>query len=138
MTKILKHIKAKNIDIAKINTDTYCAACCLKKTQVFTISIRDIEYQVDKKARALTNQKSVMPQEYYNFLDVFSKINSVTFFSYQKYNYKIYSKKEQELDYVFLFKMFPKKLNTIKQYLHSYLAKIFLHLIFCQYFLLKN
>ena len=34
--------KAKDIDIARIGMDTYCAACCLKKAQVFALSMRDI------------------------------------------------------------------------------------------------
>lgn len=41
--KTLK-LKAKNIDIAMIGTDVYCAACYLKKTQVFAVSMRNIQY----------------------------------------------------------------------------------------------
>ena len=36
--------KAKNIDIAMISADTYCAACRLKRAQLFAISMRDIQY----------------------------------------------------------------------------------------------
>ena len=36
--------KAKDIDIAIIGTDAYCTACCLKRTQVFAVSRRDIQY----------------------------------------------------------------------------------------------
>ena len=34
--------KVKDIDIAMIGVDIYCAACCLKEGHVFAISIRDI------------------------------------------------------------------------------------------------
>ncbi len=34
--------KAKDINISMISTDTYCAACHLKRAQVFAISMRDI------------------------------------------------------------------------------------------------
>ncbi len=34
--------KAKDIDIAMIGTDAYCAACRLKGAQVFDISMRDL------------------------------------------------------------------------------------------------
>ena len=36
--------KAKDIDIAMIGVNAYCAACRLKKAQVFTVSMRDIQY----------------------------------------------------------------------------------------------
>ena len=72
--------KAKNTDIAMIGADAYRTAYCLKRAQVFAISIRDIQYQAEKKARAETNPKSVVPQEYHDFLNVFSKKDSNTLF----------------------------------------------------------
>lgn len=36
--------KTKNIDIAIIYANTYYIACYLKKTQIFAISIKDIQY----------------------------------------------------------------------------------------------
>ena len=74
--------KAKDIDIAMIGTDASRAAWCLKETQVFSVSMRDIQYQAEKEARAETNPTSVVTQEYHNFLDVFSKKNSDTLPSY--------------------------------------------------------
>ena len=71
-TKISKP-KAKDIDIAMIGADAYCAAYYLKKAQVFALPMRDIQYQAKKKARAETDLKSILPQEYHDFLDVFSK-----------------------------------------------------------------
>ncbi len=64
---------AKDIDIAMIGANAYYAACCLKKAQVFAISMRDIQYQAKKEARAETNPKSVILQEYHDFLNIFSK-----------------------------------------------------------------
>ena len=63
--------KAKDIDIAMISVDAYCAACFLKRAQVFGISMRDIQYQAKKDARVETNPISIVPQEYHNFLDIF-------------------------------------------------------------------
>lgn len=42
LVTIKSNPKAKDINIAKISADAYCVACHLKKTQVFTISMRDI------------------------------------------------------------------------------------------------
>ena len=36
--------KAKDIDIAMIGSDAYCAACRLKRAQVFAVSMKDISY----------------------------------------------------------------------------------------------
>ena len=34
--------KAKDIDIAMIETDDYCRTCCFKRAQVFAVLMRDI------------------------------------------------------------------------------------------------
>ena len=94
-TKTLE-FKVFDIDIAMIGTNVYFTACRLKKAQVFAVLIGDIQYQAKKEARAKTNPKSVIPQEYYDFLDVFSKKDLYTFLSYQKYDYKIYLEEEQK------------------------------------------
>ena len=70
--------KAEDINIAMIGADVYYIACCLKKAQVFAVSMRDIQYQAEKEARAKTDSKSIVPQEYHNFLYVFLKKNSDT------------------------------------------------------------
>ncbi len=86
--------KAKDIDIAMIGADAYCATCCLKGVQVFTVSMRDIQYQAEKEARAETDPKSVVPQEYHDFLDVFSKKDSDTLPPHRKYDHKIHLEEE--------------------------------------------
>ena len=88
--------KARDIDITMFGVDTYYVACRLKRAQVFAISMRDIQYQAEKEVRAKTNPKSVRPQEYHDFLDVFSKIDSNTLPPYQKYDHKIYLEDEQK------------------------------------------
>lgn len=47
-----------------------------------------------KKARAKTNLKSVIPQKYHNYLNIFLKKNFATLFPYQKYDNKVYFTKE--------------------------------------------
>ena len=51
--------------------------------------MRDLEYQVKKKARPETDSKSIILEEYINFLDIFSKKDSDTLPSHWKYNHKI-------------------------------------------------
>ena len=119
-------LKAKDIDIAMIGVDTYRAACYLKRAQVFALSIRDIQYQAEKKARAETDPKSVVPQEYHNFLDVFSKKNLDTLPPHQKYDHKIHLEEEQKPGHAPLYKMSPEELDAVKRYLDSHLAKGFI------------
>lgn len=56
--------------------------------------MKDIQYQVKKKARAKTNPRSVISQEYHDFLKIFTKKHSYTLPLYRKYVLKIYLKKE--------------------------------------------
>ena len=109
-----------------IGADAYCAACHLKRAQVFAVSMRDIQYQAEKEARAGTNSKSVVPQEYHDFLDVFSKKNSNTLPPHRKYDHKIYLEKEQKPGHAPLYKMSPEELDAIKRYFDSHLAKRFI------------
>ena len=44
-----------------------------QKAEIFAISMQDIEYQLNKRTKPLTNSKTVLPAEYHDFLDVFSK-----------------------------------------------------------------
>ena len=118
--------KAKDIDIAMIGADAYRAACHLKGAQVFAVSMRDIQYQAEKEARAETDPKSVVPQEYHDFLDVFSKKDSDTLLPHQKYDHKIHLEEEQKPGYAPLYKMSPEELDAVKKYLDSHLAKKFI------------
>ena len=56
--------------------------------------MKDIQYQAEKKARAETNPKSVVPQEYHDFLDVFSKEDSDTLLPHRKYDHTIHLEEE--------------------------------------------
>lgn len=48
------------IEIAMISANIYYIICFFKKAQALAISIRDIQYQVEKKVRAKTNPKSIL------------------------------------------------------------------------------
>ncbi len=102
--------KPKYIHISMISADVYCTACRLKKAQVFV----DIQYQVEKKAKAETDLKSIIPQEYYDFLDIFSKKDSGTLFLYQKYDHKIHLEEEQKPGHIPLYKISLEELNAVK------------------------
>ena len=67
------------------------------KAKIFAISMRDIKYQLNKKTKPLTNPKTVVPEKYHDFLDVFSKDIANTLRPYGKYNHKIELLKDKNL-----------------------------------------
>lgn len=66
-------LKVKDIEIAIICANAYYILCRLKEAQAFALFMRNIQYQVEKEARAKTDLKNVVSQQYSYFLDVFSK-----------------------------------------------------------------
>ncbi len=84
--------------------------------------MRDLEYQTEKEARPETNPRTIVPAEYYDHLNVFSKNNSDTLLPHRKYNHTIILEEEQKYGHTPLYKMSPHKLYAVKRYLDLYLA----------------
>ncbi len=118
--------KAKDIDTAMIGANAYCAAYRLKRNSSVCRIYKRYTISSWKEARAETNSKSVVPQEYHDFLDVFSKKDSNTLPPHRKYDHKIHLEKEQKPGHAILYKMSPKELDAVKRYLDSHLAKRFI------------
>lgn len=49
--------------------------------------MKDIEYQLEKTIKILTDPKTVVPEEYHEYLDVFSKETSDTLSKHLKYDH---------------------------------------------------
>ena len=66
---------SKPLDLAFIGGALFIHLVKSKKqrAKIFAISMRDIEYQLNKGTKPSTNLKTVVPAEYHDFLDVFSK-----------------------------------------------------------------
>ena len=114
------------VDVAMIGADAYRAACKLKGAQVFAVSMRDLEYQVEKEAKSETNPRSIVSEEYHNLLDVFFKKDSDMLPPNRKYDHKIILEEQQKLGHTLLYKMSRQKLDIVKRYLDSHLAKGFI------------
>ena len=93
---------------------------------MFTLLMKNIQYQAKKEARAETNLTNVISQEYHNFLNVFSNKDLNTLPPYQKYDHKIHLEEKQKPGHIPLYKMSPKELDAIKRFFHSHLAKGFI------------
>ncbi len=119
-------LSTKKVDVAMIDADAYRTACRLKKAQIFAVSMKDLEYQAEKEARPETDPRSVVPEEYHDLLDIFSKKYSDTLLPHQKYDYKIILEEEQKYSHALFYKMSPQELDVVKRYLDSHLAKGFI------------
>ena len=95
--------------------------------------MKDIKYQAEKETKAKADQKNIIPQKYYDFLDIFLKKDLDTLLLYQMYNHKIYLEKKQKSGHALLYKMSSKELDTIKRYFNSHLAKRFIQISSASY-----
>ena len=99
-----------------------------KKAEIFAISMQDIEYQLNKGAKPVTDPKTVVPPEYHDFLDVFSKDIFDTLRPYGKYDHKIEllkDKKLSDLGHSALRGMSTPQLKFVKKFLEEHLKKDF-------------
>ena len=100
-----------------------------QKAEIFAISMRDIEYQLNKGTKPPIDLKTVVPAEYHDFLDVFSKDISDTLRPYGKYDHKIELLKDKDLSdlrHNALRGMSVLQLKCVKKFLEEHLKKDFI------------
>ena len=121
----------KPLNLAFIDVALFMHLARLKKqkAEIFAISMQDIEYQLNKETKLPTDPKTVVPEEYHDFLDVFSKDISDTLRLYGKYNHKIKLLKDKELSdlgHSALRIMSTPQLEFMKKFLKEHLKKRFI------------
>ena len=91
--------KTKPLDLAFIGAALFQYLAKQKDVKIFAVSMQDIEnelnailmknieYQLNKTAKAPTDPKTVVLKEYHEFLDVFSKKASDTLSPHSKYDH---------------------------------------------------
>ena len=89
--------------------------------------MKDIKYQLEKTIKILTDPKTVVPEEYHEYLDVFSKETSDTLSKHLKYDHWIqilegYKNHGNSL----LQAMFEPKLQFVKKFVEEHLKKGFI------------
>ena len=100
--KPVPSIEAKLLDLAFIGAALFQYLAKQKDVEIFAVSMRDIEnelnaismkdikYQLNKTAKAPTDPKTIVLEEYHEFLNVFSKETSDTLSPYSKYDHQIH------------------------------------------------
>ena len=79
----------KPLELAMVGAVLFQYLTKRKGVEIFAVSMRDLEYQLNKTEKPVTNPATVVPKCYHDFLDVFSKEASDKVSPHSKYDYKI-------------------------------------------------
>ena len=116
----------KPIDCALIGPAAYKLLTKEKDVQIFAISLRDIDYQLNKECSTPTDPKTKVPEEYHNFLKVFSKAESDELAPHSPYDHRILLTGDQAHGHSYLRSMSRMELEFVKKYLEDNLRKGFI------------
>ena len=90
-------------------------------------SMRDIEYQLEKATKTPTDPKTMVPEEYHEFLDVFSKEASDTLSEHSKYDHRIrFLKGYKNHGNSPFWAISEPKLQFVKKFMEEHLKKRFI------------
>ena len=88
-SKIESVNEIKLIDFAFIGGVPFTYLAKQKNIEICMISIQNIEYQLKKATKTSADPKTMVPEEYHKFLDVFSKEALDTLSEHSKYDHRI-------------------------------------------------
>ena len=112
--------KQKNVEIFAISMQDI-------ENELNTISMKNIEYQLNKTVKAPTDPKTMVSEEYHEFLDIFSKEVLDTLLPYSKYDHQIHLlERYRDHGHSPLSKMLKPKLQFVKKFLKEHLKKRFI------------
>ena len=119
--------KTKSIDFAFIGGTPFTYFAKQKDIEICAISMRDIEYQLNKTTKTPTDPKTVILEDYHKFLDVFSKEALDILSEHSKYDYKIrFLEGYKDHGNSSLHAMSELKLQFVKKFLEENLKKGFI------------
>ena len=89
--------------------------------------MQDLEYQLNKAEKPITDPATVVPEFYHDFLDVFLKKALDKVLSHSKYDHKIkLLEGSKNYGQAVLQKMFKPQFKCLKKFLKEHLKKIFI------------
>ena len=98
-----------------------------KNVEIFAISMQNLEYQLNKAEKSITDLAIVIPECYHNFLNVFSKkvLDKILFHS--KYNHKIkFLKSGKDYGHAVFQGMSKTQLKFVNKFLEEHFKKSFI------------
>lgn len=115
------------VSIATIGAAPFNLLTRRKDVEIFAVSLKDVEYEMAKRKKTVTNPKLVVPEEYHDFLDVFSKQDADRLPPHRKYDHKIELMEGREApSKAPLYRMSEQELELVKTYLKEHLDKGFI------------
>ena len=113
-----------SLEIYAIGAVPFLSLAREKNTQVFSVSIRDIEKALAPKIEI--NPKTILPPEYHKFLDVFSHAEAQKLPEHRTYDHKITLLDGKEPPFGPLYGMSRDELKVLKEYLITHLDEGFI------------
>lgn len=77
------------VDCAMIGAAAYQMLAKTKGVELFAISMKDLEDQKEKENEPSTDPKTVLPEEYHDLIDVFSKVAANKLPPHRPYDHEI-------------------------------------------------
>ncbi len=120
-----KPLPIKSLNISLIGAAFFTALVKKKAHWIFAASMRDIEKALQDKP--IIDSATVLPSEYHEYLNVFSKKAADTLSPHQPYDHTISVKPEKSPLFDPLIEMSQDELKVLKKYLEKHLFKGFIH-----------
>ena len=117
----------KPLELAMVDAVPFQYFTKQKDVEIFVISMRDLEYQLNKAKKHITDLVIVVPECYHEFLDIFLKKTSDKVSLHSKYNHKIkLLKKYKDHGQTALCEISKPQLEFVKKFLEEHLKKNFI------------
>ena len=118
--------KKEPLQLAMIGAAPFQYLARQKDMEVFAISMRNINYQLDKDKKPTIDPATRVPECYHNFLDIFLKDAFNTVSAYSKHDHVIRLLNEKNHGQAAMRPMSNEKLVFIKKFLEDNLKKSFI------------
>lgn len=124
----LKDSYEGTMDIYSIGAAPFNTLSKQKEVEIFAVSMKDVDIQLRKIDKPSTDPKMIVPTEYHDFLDVFSKEKADELPPHRKHDHRIELEEGKEAGhgYAPLYNMSEGELLLVKKYLQEHLDKGFI------------
>jgi hypothetical protein len=117
------------IEIHSIAAASFNTLSGQKDVKIFAVFMKNLEIQLKKQDNnKVIDSKSIMSQEYHDFLNVFFKKKADILSSHRKHDHRIKLEKDHESnhEYASLYNLLKEELQLMKKYLKEHLNKNFI------------
>jgi len=114
------------VDISLVNAVAFLRACELPGTQQFTLNLKDVSAQASSMSDPTPPDLSSIPEEYYDFADVFDKAKADTLAPHRPYDLKINLDEDATPPLGQMYSLSQTELVTLQEFIDEHLATGFI------------